>query len=87
MRGRTIGFTFAWAAYCCHLTLITVSRYGLNAAMVRSAPGVATMPEPAASARSAGFFVVLREVLPGRWDVVGEASRGPGLTARKARQL
>ena len=44
------------------------------------------MPEPAASARSAGFFVVLREVSPGRWDVVGETSRRPGLTARKARR-
>jgi hypothetical protein len=44
------------------------------------------MPEPDANARSAGFFVVLREVSPGRWDVVGEASRRPGLTARKARQ-
>jgi hypothetical protein len=44
------------------------------------------LSEPAASARSAGVFVVLREVTPGHWQVVGEASRRPGLTARKARQ-
>jgi hypothetical protein len=30
-------------------------------------------------------FVVLREVSPGRWEVVGEAARRPGLPAKKAR--
>jgi hypothetical protein len=44
------------------------------------------MSESAASTRSAGGFVVLREVTAGHWVVVGEAARRPGLPARKARQ-
>ena len=44
------------------------------------------MSESAASTRSAGGFVVLREVTAGHWAVVGEADRRPGLPARKARQ-
>lgn len=30
-------------------------------------------------------FVVLRETAPGCWQVIGEAARRPGLTARMAR--
>ena len=30
-------------------------------------------------------YVVFREVSPGRWELVGEAERRPGLTAKKAR--
>ena len=30
-------------------------------------------------------YVVFREVSAGRWDLVGEAERRPGLTAKKAR--
>jgi hypothetical protein len=30
-------------------------------------------------------YVVFREVSPGRWQLVGEADRQPGQTARKAR--
>jgi hypothetical protein len=44
------------------------------------------MSDPAASTRSAGGFVVLREVTAGHWVVIGEADRRPGLPARKARQ-
>jgi hypothetical protein len=49
-------------------------------------PGAAAMSESAASARSAGGYVVLREVTAGHWVVVGEAARRPGLPARKARR-
>ena len=31
-------------------------------------------------------FVVLRETAPGRYELVGEAPRRPGLTAKKARR-
>lgn len=44
------------------------------------------MSEPAAMPRPAAGFVVLREVTAGHWEVVGEADRRPGLTARMARQ-
>jgi hypothetical protein len=30
-------------------------------------------------------YVVFREVSAGRWELVGEAERRPGLTAKKAR--
>lgn len=43
------------------------------------------MSEAGATARSAGAFVVLREVTEGHWQVVGEADRRPGLSARAAR--
>jgi hypothetical protein len=49
-------------------------------------PGAAVMSESPPSTRSAGGFVVLREVTAGHWVVVGEADRQPGLPARKARQ-
>lgn len=42
---------------------------------------VMTEPEKQASG-----FVVLRETADGRWEVVGEADRRPGLTARAARR-
>ncbi len=32
-------------------------------------------------------FIVLREVRKGRWEMVGEVKRRPGLTARDARTL
>jgi hypothetical protein len=38
------------------------------------------MPTP-----SSPGFVVLKETEPGRYELVGEARRRPGLTARKAR--
>jgi hypothetical protein len=44
------------------------------------------MSEAAASARSAGAFVVFLDVAPGHWELVGEVGRRPGLTAREARQ-
>ena len=40
---------------------------------------VMTEPE-----KQAPGFVVLRETADGRWEVVGEADRRPGLTARAA---
>jgi hypothetical protein len=43
------------------------------------------MPKPKESERSAPTYVVLREVGEGRWELVGEAARRPGLTARAAR--
>ncbi len=37
------------------------------------------------SAPTAPGYVVLRQVGDGRWEMVGEARRKPGLTARAAR--
>jgi hypothetical protein len=37
------------------------------------------------SATARPGFVVLRQVGPGQWELVGEADRRPGQTARKAR--
>jgi hypothetical protein len=34
---------------------------------------------------SAGGYVVLREVEPGHWHVVGDVDRRPGMTARLSR--
>ena len=34
---------------------------------------------------SAPGFVVLRQVRPGRWELLGEVERTPGLSARAAR--
>ena len=36
--------------------------------------------------KQAPGFVVLRETADGRWEIVGEADRRPGLTARAARR-
>ncbi len=38
-----------------------------------------------AQGRSGPSYVVLREVGEGRWELVGEARRRPGLAARAAR--
>ena len=43
------------------------------------------MPEPQGGTRDAGGFVVLHEVSPGHWEVVGDVDRRPGLTARASR--
>jgi hypothetical protein len=43
------------------------------------------MPEPSASQRIAGGYVVLREIEDGHWHVVGDVDRRPGLTARASR--
>ena len=43
------------------------------------------MTEPEGGTRHAGGFVVLREVSPGHWEVIGDVDRRPGLTARASR--
>ncbi len=43
------------------------------------------MPELHENSRSAGGYVVLREVEAGHWHVVGDVDRRPGLTARASR--
>jgi hypothetical protein len=43
------------------------------------------MASEQAGARGAGGYVVLREAGAGRWVVVGDVDRRPGLTARKSR--
>jgi hypothetical protein len=44
------------------------------------------MADPAKDPVSPTYgYVVLREVDPGHWYLVGEADRKPGLTARKSR--
>lgn len=43
------------------------------------------MAEAARASRDAGGYVVMREVEPGHWYVVGDVDRRPGLTARAAR--
>jgi hypothetical protein len=44
------------------------------------------MPDPANEPGGTGYgYVVLREIEPGHWFLVGEADRRPGLTARKSR--
>jgi hypothetical protein len=43
------------------------------------------MKAPKDTERSRPGYVVLREVGEGRWELVGEAVRRPGLTARAAR--
>lgn len=43
------------------------------------------MADSAASPRRAPGFVVLRDVGNGRWQVVAEADRQPGLSAEDAR--
>lgn len=43
------------------------------------------MAEPGESARTAGGYVVLREVEDGHWYLVGDVDRQPGLTARASR--
>lgn len=43
------------------------------------------MGEPGASHRDAGGYIVLREVEPGHWYVVGDVDRRPGLTAKASR--
>lgn len=43
------------------------------------------MAEAARSSRDAGGYVVMREVEPGHWYVVGDVDRRPGLTARASR--
>jgi len=42
------------------------------------------MPEVRPTARAPGFYV-FRRVGEDRWQLIGEAPRRPGLTARKAR--
>lgn len=42
------------------------------------------MPESKGAPNKPGY-VVLREVSPGRWELLGEADRRPGQTARRAR--
>ena len=39
----------------------------------------------AGSGQPAGGYVVMREVEPGHWYVVGDVDRQPGLTARASR--
>jgi hypothetical protein len=41
--------------------------------------------EPVSTRRSAGGFVVFREVGDGTWRMLGEADRRPGLSAATAR--
>jgi hypothetical protein len=43
------------------------------------------MAQTGADTRSAGGYVVLREVEPGHWHVVGDVDRRPGMTARLSR--
>jgi len=43
------------------------------------------MAETGGGPRSAGGFVVLREVGEGRWRVVGESDRRPGVRSEAAR--
>lgn len=43
------------------------------------------MAEPGADSRSAGGYIVLRQVEEGHWHVVGDVDRRPGLTARASR--
>jgi hypothetical protein len=43
------------------------------------------MAQVGADSRSAGGYVVLREVEPGHWYVVGDVDRRPGMTARVSR--
>ncbi len=43
------------------------------------------MPDPGGEPAPTYGYVVLREVEPGHWHLVGEADRRPGLTARKSR--
>jgi hypothetical protein len=43
------------------------------------------MAQTDADTRSAGGYVVLREVEPGHWNVVGDVDRRPGMTARLSR--
>jgi hypothetical protein len=44
------------------------------------------MADPAnEQAGTSGGYVVLRELEPGHWFLVGEADRKPGLTARASR--
>ena len=45
----------------------------------------AAMPEPNAPSAPRAWSVVLHEFAPGRWQVVGEVARRPGLPARAAR--
>lgn len=45
----------------------------------------AAMSKPIAPSAPRAWFVVLREFAPGRWQVVGEVPRRPGLPARAAR--
>jgi hypothetical protein len=42
------------------------------------------MPDDRGAASKPGYFV-FREVSPGHWQLVGEADRQPGHTARRAR--
>jgi hypothetical protein len=43
------------------------------------------MAQVGADPPSAGCYVVLREVEPGHWYVVGDVDRRPGMTARLSR--
>ncbi len=43
------------------------------------------MTQTGADSRSAGGYVVLHEVEPGHWHVVGDVDRRPGMTARLSR--
>lgn len=43
------------------------------------------MAETGEIAPSAGGYVVLREVAPGQWQLIGDVDRRPGLPARRAR--
>jgi hypothetical protein len=44
------------------------------------------MADPTTEAGGANYgYVVLHEIEPGHWYLVGEADRRPGLTARKSR--
>jgi hypothetical protein len=43
------------------------------------------MAEPEKQSRSAGGYVVLRELEDGLWQVVGDVDRRTGLTARAGR--
>jgi hypothetical protein len=47
--------------------------------------GGGQVTEPQGGTWNAGGFVVLREVSPGHWEVVGDVDRRPGLTARASR--
>jgi hypothetical protein len=43
------------------------------------------MADSGESSASAAGYIVLREVEPGHWHLVGEVDRRPGLTARRSR--
>jgi hypothetical protein len=43
------------------------------------------MAQVGADSPSAGGYVVLRELEPGHWYVVGDVDRRPGMTARLSR--